>query len=208
MVRAIKKHANALSRKEGLSEAYRLLNQSGKPGREGFSCSGVQVIGGDPYACKGYRLPMEAVWEYAARAGTKTAYYNGDHVSKLGQIAWFDKSWEKGSRSPVGKLAKVLWYRTILNKGSTHPVAQKKANLWKLYDMSGNVWEWCWDWFGNFNKLSPINDPTGSSLSSNRVYRGGSWFSSPSRIRLAYRNSTEPSYRFHARGFRLFRSVP
>ena len=180
-------YANALSRKEGLPEAYQLINPSGKPGTKGFSCSGIKVIGGDLYLCKGYRLPMEAEWEYAARAGTKTEYYNGDDVSKLNQIAWDNADWDE----------------------STHPVGKKKKNPWGLYDMSGNVWEWCWDWYGSdYYKSSSATDPTGSDTGSNRVYRGGSWSLSASFVRSANRSYGGPSARNHDLGFRLFRSAP
>ena len=146
------------------------------------------MIGGDPYACKGYRLPTEAEWEYAARAGTTTAYYNGDDASKLDQIAWFDESW---------------------SSGSTHPVGKKKKNPWGLYDMSGNVWEWCWDWFGSdYYKSSLAIDPTGPDTGSVRVFRGGSWGNSASNARSASRNNHDPGTRAHHLGFRLVSSAP
>ena len=143
------------------------------------------MIGGDPYACKGYRLPTEAEWEYAARAGTKTAYYNGDDVSKLDQIAWYNEGW---------------------NDGSTHSVGKKKANSWSLYDMSGNVWEWCWDWYGsNYYKSSPMKDPKGPDSGSARVLHGGSWRYSASYLRSAFRKYIGPGSRNFS--FRLVRSV-
>ena len=178
--------ANALSRKEGLSEAYLLKNSSGKPGTNSFTCSEVQIIGNDPYACNGYRLPTEAEWEYAARAGTKTAYYNENNASKLDQIAWY--------RSNSG--------------GKTHSVGKKTENLWKLHDMSGNVWEWCWDLYGvSYYKSSPTNDPTGPNSGSSRVLRGGSWYYSAIGIRSANRLYSNPYNRYRTRGFRLVRSA-
>ena len=187
-------YANALSRKEGLPEVYRLIDPKGKPGTKGFSCSGVQVIGGDPYACKGYRLPMEAVWEYAVRGDTKTAYYNGDDPSKLSEIAWYNKN----------------------SSNKTHPVAQFEANSRGLYDMSGNVWEWCWDRYGSdYYELLPITDPTepatdptGPDTGSNRVLRGGSWYYSASIARSAHRYDYDPGRRHHSIGFRLASSAP
>ena len=143
------------------------------------------MIGGDPYLRKGYRLPMEAEWEYAARAGTKTAYYNGDDASKFYQIAWYNEDW---------------------NSGSTHPVGKKEANLWGLYDMSGNVWEWCWDWFkADYYDSSPTNDPTGPAFGSYRILRGGSWNSTASGVRSGVRIGYYSGTRSRIVGFRLVR---
>ena len=180
-------YANALSRKEGLPEAYKLIDSTGKPGTDEFSCSGVKVIGGDPYLCKGYRLPMEAEWEYAARAGTKTRFYNGDDALKLSEIAWYGEGW---------------------NNGSTHPVSKKKANQFGLYDMSGNVSEWCWDRYGtDYYKSSSTTDPSGPDSGFSRVLRGGSWFYSVSYLRSANRYLDDPSCRSVNFGFRLVSSV-
>ncbi len=125
-----------------------------------------------------YRLPTEAEWEYAARAGT-----TGDYYGNLDSIGWYDK-----------------------NSGSKiHPVGEKQANAFGLYDMSGNVWEWCEDWYGSYPSGS-VTDPTGAATGSFRVYRGGSWLGDAANLRLANRNSYKPSYRGSILGFRVVRN--
>ena len=119
-----------------------------------------------------YRLPTEAEREYSARAGTKTAYYFGDDSSMLGQYAWFLDNSEK----------------------KTHPVGQKKPNQWGLYDMHGNVWQWCQDWYGEYPQKDVV-DPQGPDKGKLRVQRGGSWFTSPAGCRSAYRFINEPGSR-------------
>lgn len=136
---------------------------------------------------KGYRLPTEAEWEYACRAGSDTPYYWGSE-SGIGSHAWYDG-----------------------NSGNkTHPVAQKTPNAWGLYDMSGNVWEWCSDWYGsNFYANSPNNDPVGPDTGSFRVLRGGSWNLNAGHCRSAFRNWSNPDYRFYHLGFRVvFSRIP
>jgi formylglycine-generating enzyme required for sulfatase activity len=121
-----------------------------------------------------YRLPTEAEWEYAARAGTTGARYG-----ELDAIGWYDG-----------------------NSGSqTHPVSQKAANAWGLHDMMGNVWEWCSDWSGDYPTGS-VTDPMGPSSGSNRVSRGGSWFNVASHARSAVRNGGVPGFRYGGLGFR------
>jgi formylglycine-generating enzyme required for sulfatase activity len=113
---------------------------------------------------KTYRLPTEAEWEYACRAGTTTKFSFGDDASQLGNYAWFrDNSGRK-----------------------THPVGQKKPNSWGLYDMHGNVWEWCQDWSGRIWEGS-ATDPTGPNLGSFRVNRGGSLYENAEICRSAFR---------------------
>ena len=127
-----------------------------------------------------YRLPTEAEWEYAARAGTTGARYG-----ELGEIAWYDAN----------------------SGGSTQPVGQKGANGWGLHDMLGNVWEWVGDWYGEYPS-GAVTDPRGPSMGSRRVGRGGSWHSSARNVRAAFRYYSSPGYRYNARiGFRLARTV-
>jgi len=138
-----------------------------------------------PYDCDGYRLPTEAEWEYAARAGTMTTYYCGDDPSCLDGIAWYDG-----------------------NSGSTtHPVGQKTPNAWGLYDMSGNVWEWVWDWYERDYGTSAQTDPSGPGNGTRRVNRGGSWSSHARYLRSARRSYNAPGSRIINLGFRLARSA-
>jgi formylglycine-generating enzyme required for sulfatase activity len=136
-----------------------------------------------------YRLPREAEWEYATRAGTTTAYSFGDNASQLGEYAWF----------------------TTNSGGTTHPVGQKKSNPWGLYDMHGNVWEWVHDWYNKDTYKSPTStavDPQGPSAGSYRVLRGGSWNLNASYCRSANRYLNAPGHRIDFLGFRLLREVP
>jgi formylglycine-generating enzyme required for sulfatase activity len=131
----------------------------------------------------GFRLPTEAEWEYACRAGTTTRFHSGDADSDLEGIAWHTG-----------------------NSGSTtHPVGQKKANAWGLYDMSGNVWEWCQDWYGGY-PAGAVSDPAGPGSGVYRVYRGGCWIFDAGFCRSAYRNWVVPGFRWYNLGFRLARN--
>ena len=133
-----------------------------------------------------YRLPTEAEWEYACRAGTKTTFSFGDDEKQLGQYAWF----EGNAESAGEKYA--------------HTVGLKKPNPWGLHDMHGNVWEWCSDWHGT--GLSGGTDPVGPGGGSDRVLRGGSLYH-PDNCRSAYRDlNGVPSLRNHNLGFRVARS--
>jgi len=127
-----------------------------------------------------YRLPTEAESEYSCRAGTKTTYSFGDSGSELGDYGWYDK-----------------------NSGmTTHPVGGKKPNAWGLFDMHGNVWEWCQDWYGDYPSGS-VTDPTGDASSSYRVSRGGAWGTLSGNVRSASRNRNTPSDRYPYVGFRV-----
>ena len=133
-----------------------------------------------------YRLPTEAQWEYACRAGTTTAFTFGDDEKQLGQYTWFKvNAFDAGERY-------------------AHAVGLKKPNPWGLHDMHGNVWEWCSDWDGE--KISVGTDPVGPGGGSDRVDRGGSWGDYPDFCRSAYRNRDDPSYRNGRLGFRVARS--
>ncbi len=127
-------------------------------------------------------LPSEAQWEYACRAGTATAWHCGDSDTTLEEYAWFH----------------------VNAGGKPHRVGQLKPNGWGLYDMYGNVWEWCADWHGvGYYAQSPPNDPSGPPIGSRRVIRGGSWCLGARICRSAYRGHTSPAYRHYRLGFRL-----
>jgi len=129
---------------------------------------------------KQYRLPTEAEWEFAARGGVKS---NGNKYSgsnNLEDVAWYSKN----------------------SENITHPVGQKQSNELDIYDMSGNVWEWCNDWFGNYSNKAQTN-PQGHSFGLYRIYRGGSWYSYSRLVRVSYRISSSSADRDYCLGFRL-----
>jgi formylglycine-generating enzyme required for sulfatase activity len=127
-----------------------------------------------------FRLPTEAEWEYACRAGSTADYYYGYDQDKLGDYAWFkDNSGEQ-----------------------THPVGQKKSNAWGLYDIQGNVREWCEDWYGNYDS-NEGTDPVGPSSGSIRVVRGGSWDINATLCRSSHRRYATPSSRHSYDGLRV-----
>jgi formylglycine-generating enzyme required for sulfatase activity len=136
--------------------------------------------GGPPY-----RLPTEAEWEYAARAGTATAYSFGNEAPQLGKYGWY-----------------------VVNAGQkTYPVGQLQPNAWGLYDIYGNVWEWVQDFYGPY-PAEVVVDPTGPSSGSDRVYRGGSWYSDATLCRSARRIHAPPNTRDQGfLGFRLLRET-
>ena len=136
---------------------------------------------------KTYRLPTEAEWEYACRAGSSTKWSFGDSEGDLGKYAWFDGN----------------------SLRATHPAGQKKPNAWGLHDMHGNVFEWCADWFGgDYYANSQAEDPTGPPSGASRVLRGGSWHNSdPDSCRCAYRLFRPPGLRYYSHGFRVARTL-
>ena len=157
-------YCNRLSIKEGLTPAYTVTGTNVRWNRE----------------ANGYRLPTEAEWEYACRAGTQTPFYSGTSVNDAG------------------------WYAAN-SGGRTRPVGEKQPNSWGLYDMHGNVLEWCWDWLGNYTSEGQTN-PQGAATGTTRVYRGGSWRFEAYQTRSAYRFGNNPNLRSFLVGFRLARS--
>lgn len=153
---------NRLSNKTGLKPVYTIDGEKVTP----------------DWDAKGFRLPTEAEWEYACRAGT-----TGDRYGEIDQIAWYKDN----------------------SNGSTQGVGKKEPNPWGLYDMLGNVWEWCWDWYGDYPKQDK-KDWRGLETGSSRVLRGGSWGNDAWRCRAAYRLYSPPANRSAGIGFRLARS--
>jgi formylglycine-generating enzyme required for sulfatase activity len=140
----------------------------------------------------GYRLPTEAEWEYACRAGTTTAFAFGDRLSP------YDADFERRYTYNGSSLG------TSLER--TDRVGSYRSNDFGLYDMHGNVCEWCSDWYdAKYYKYSTELDPMGPTTGGSRVYRGGSWDTQPSLCRSAFRVSTNPEYRSNRLGFRVAR---
>ena len=129
---------------------------------------------------KNFRLPTEAEWEFAARGGNNSRGYKYSGSNTLSNVAWYDDN----------------------SSDKTHPVATKAPNELGIYDMSGNVWEWCSDWYGSYSSSSQYN-PTGPNSGSGRAYRGGSWFSNARSCRVSIRNSNDPTSRGSDLGLRL-----
>ena len=137
-----------------------------------------------PYDCDGYRLPTEAEWEGAARCGEDLLYAGSNQLDDVG--------WHAGN-----------------SEGNLHPVAGKEANACRLYDMSGNAWEWVQDWYlPGYDTSGDGVDPEGAESGGNRVHRGGSWDSAGSRARVSHRDENYPAFAAYDLGFRLARTVP
>jgi len=190
---------NRLSIMEGLTPAYRIpgygnsndpeywiaINSGVIPTSSNGTWNAVEMVPGST----GYRLPTEAQWEYACRAGTTTAFSNGNN-------------YDAGTGYDAALVGAVAWFGS--NSGSmTHEVGKKAANAWGLHDMHGNVLEWCWDWYAVYPGTAET-DPTGpGSSGSDRVGRGGSCYGSAPGARSAYRFSYTPDGRIDALGFRV-----
>jgi formylglycine-generating enzyme required for sulfatase activity len=143
-------------------------------------CDRLTELPGEKRAGRFYRLPTEAEWEYACRAGSKSAFHFGDASKTLGDYAWFIEN----------------------SNSQTHPVGLKKPNAWGLYDMHGNVWEWCSDWYGEYSEVA-VTNPVGPRVGSDRVLRGGAWSMVAQGCRSSHRNGTLPSGCNGRIGFRV-----
>ena len=136
---------------------------------------------------KRFRLPTEAEWEYAARGGKKSKGYKYSGSNTIDDVAWYDTN----------------------SAGTTHPVASKAPNELGLYDMSGNVWEWCSDWYGkSYYEESPEPNPIGPEIGTLRVKRGGDWYFSANKCRVSFRNSNSQHYQTSENGLRLVLDMP
>ena len=176
-----------------LTPCYTITGCSSDDWQDG-SASGCTVSfadTSDPLSCTGYRLPTEAEWEYAYRAETTTFFYNGDLTNY-------------NCDEPL--LDAIGWYCGNAN-GTTHAVGQKLPNAWSLWDMSGNVFEWTWDWYGYGNYPDTTSDYIGPELGDRRVFRGGSWNDQAPAAGTNTAGSF-PDARSNYGGFRLTRTIP
>ena len=138
-----------------------------------------------------FRLPTEAQWEYAARGGRKSKGYKYSGSNNIDEVAWYE----------INSHTRTGWFGSKKDQ-QPHPVATKQPNELGLYDMGGNVWEWCSDWYGNYSSSSQTN-PTGPNSGSNRVCRGGGWFSNVWCCRSSNRGFNTPADSFSDLGLRL-----
>jgi formylglycine-generating enzyme required for sulfatase activity len=169
-------YCNWLSGKEGLKPAYTISGQNVHWAR----------------SADGYRLPTEAEWEYACRAGTSTPLFTGERIS-TSQANY-------NGNFPYNNGNKGLFRKATVSAGSFPP------NAWGLYDMHGNVWEWCWDYYG-LPTEAPVSDPAGPASGAHRINRGGCWGSPGKNLRSAVRASDFPETAGSSMGFRLVKNV-
>ena len=173
---------NALSEELGLTAAYTI----GEGDEPSVTCD---------FGATGFRLPTEAEWEYAARSGGDAFVYAGS--DDLDEVGWYDDAEYDDEGEEV----------SAANSDCPQPVAGKRPTRWGLYDLSGNVWEWCWDEYGDYAE-GEVTDPAGALSGPGRVYRGGSWYGTADDARAAFRGWSRPGLRDFNLGFRLSRTIP
>jgi formylglycine-generating enzyme required for sulfatase activity len=179
---------NKLSTQEGLTAVYTI---TGRTPETGHPITGATVTAN--WSANGYRLPTEAEWEYACRAGTTTPFNTGNNITT--NQANYNGDYPYNN-NPKGE-----------NRERTTEVSSFAHNAWGLYDMHGNVFEWCWDWFSsNYYSSSPAQDPTGPVSGDSRVLRGGAWTHDGKYLRSAYRSLSYPYAWGYFIGFRIVRS--
>ena len=181
---------NKLSIQEGLDPAYS-INESTDPAVWGpvptsnnTTWNGVEIVADS----NGYRLPTEAQWGYACRAGTMTPFSTGNIITTA--QANYNGNYPYGN-NPTG-----------IYRERTTPVGSFAPNAWGLYDMHGNVFEWCWDWYGTYPSVAET-DPIGPASGTSRVRRGGAWDYYGQYLRSDYRNASYPAGRYLLVGFRV-----
>jgi len=201
---------NALSAQEGLPACYTLVGCTGTPGgAEPYTCARADFVGP---TCTGYRLPSEAEWEYAARAGTSGATWAGELVLRdvrnapvLDAIAWYSgNSGVDGFGLQCPEPEKM---QHPAGRCGTHPVAGKLPNPLGFYDMLGNVWEWTGDAWGVAEE-APVVDPTGGADTERRVTKGCGWFRDARFCRAANRYRPRAGFRSSVIGLRPARTIP
>jgi len=184
-------YCNRRSLKENLTPAYTIDKTKSDPNNTNRLDTEKWTVTLNRNA-DGYRLPTEAEWEYACRAGTTTQFSTGSNITT--DQANYDGNFPYNN-NPKGAYQK-----------KTTPVGSFAPNAWGLYDMHGNVWEWCWDWYGSYPNRAQT-DPLGAVSGTSRVMRGGGWSNSAGRVRSARRSGDYPYYGYILLGFRVVRNA-
>jgi formylglycine-generating enzyme required for sulfatase activity len=184
-------YCNKRSQKEGLTPAY-AINKNQKDLNNTYSNDNVKWTVMWNRSANGYRLPTETEWEYACRAGTTTPFSTGDNIT-TSQANY-------NGRFPYNDNDKGMFHKKTLPVGSFEP------NAWGLYDMHGNVWEWCWDWYDTNYSNGAKTDPMGALSGAGRMVRGGSWTAPAEYARSASQVSMYPNNKYNYLGIRLVRS--